>query len=156
MRSEVWKNLITIGFLIICFGLFWLLNQKKNFNPVLSFQTNLSFKSKKNLNYSDLASSFEVLKLLQKKELAFTLKPTMKEIIGDLPNENKQFGELGRIITNSREIVTVYEYATPDKARIDFEKLKPYYLNQNVLYKNIIINFNSEGETLSYIKEQLK
>ncbi len=156
MSKAVTKNLLTIGFLVTCFGLIWLLNQKKNFNPVLSIQTNLSFKSKKNLNYSDLGSTIEILKLIQIKDSSFKMLPTLKEIVGDLPNENKQFSELGRVISNNKDTVVIYEYANSSKAMSEFERLKPFYGNKNLKYKNLIINFASESQILFYLRDNLQ
>jgi len=156
VTKSVVKNLITIGFLILSFGLLWLLNQKKNFNPVLSFHTNLSFKSKKNINYSEYSSTIEILKILQKKDSSFNLKPTMKEILPEIPNENKQFTELGRVITNNQETIIVYEYANRSKASVEFNRLKDFYNVKNVLYKNIIISFSNESSTIKFLKDELK
>lgn len=147
MSGSVRKNLILIIFLFAFIFLIWLLNQKKNFNPVFSLKTNLSFKSEKKLDYSELGSIYEVYQLLDKKYPNFKLNAAVK---------NRDFAVIGRVFKNKNDEVSVFEFSNSDKARFDYNRLLPDYGNRLILYKNLVVLTGSENEVLDYLKENLK
>lgn len=147
MSTQVRNNLIIIGFLLLFLASIWVLNQKKYFNPVLSFKTNLSFKSDKKMDYKNLSSTYTILRLLQEKYPDFNLEPAVSL---------RDFAVIGRVISNKTDDITVFEYASNSKAKIDYQRLLPIYNERMILYKNLVIVTKSENETLYYLKEKLK
>jgi hypothetical protein len=147
MGVSVRKNLILIIFLLILISLIWFLNQKKNFNPVFSVKTNLSFRSEKSLNYNDLGSIYEVYQLLEKQYPNFNLNAAVK---------NRDFAVIGRVFKTKNDEVSVFEFGSSDKAEFDYNRLLPEYGNRLILYKNLIVLTGSENEVLTYLKENLR
>jgi hypothetical protein len=146
MNPKVAKNLLIILFLLIFLGLIWLLNQKKNFNPVLSFKTNLSLRSEKNLNYNDLASFHDIYNLLKSHDSGFMLIPNVRS--GD-------FSVIGRSYKSSDQEVSVFEYANNSKATQEFKIMQTIYPDRLLVYKNFILLTNENSKIYSYLKDNL-
>lgn len=147
MFKRHFKQILIVFLLFFLIVSIWLLNQKKNFNPVLSLKTNLSFKSQKDLNYKDLSSNTEVLKTLNKKFPDFKLNPSIRD---------RDFSVIGRVFEDGIQEVIVFEYPNSANAKKDLEKFKSKYNSKMFLYKNLIILTGLENDVLSYLKENLK
>lgn len=147
MSKGVFKNLLLVFTLILLISLIWILNQKKNYNPVFSLKTNLTYRTNKNLNYNDLSSTYEILKLLKKQYPAFSLVPAVK---------NRDFSVIGRVLKTKNDEVSVFEYSDNAAAKKDAERLSSNYGTRMLTYKNLVILTGSENEVLSYLKESLK
>jgi hypothetical protein len=147
MSMQVLKNISLILLVLFLISLIWLLNQKKNYNPVLSLKTNLSFKSDKDLDYLELSSSYKVLQILRNKFPDFNLVPAVKI---------RDFSVIGRVFKTKNDEVSVFEYANSDLAKKDLERLSETYGDRMFLYKNLIVLTGSKNEVLTYLKENLK
>lgn len=147
MLKKHFNQIFIIFLILVLIGLVWVLNQRKNFNPVFSLQTNLSFKSDKNLDYSQLSSTYEILELLKKYDPSSTLNPVIKS--GD-------FSVIGREINSSNISLIVYEYSNFKDASKEFDSKKDKFLDQLILYKNLLILNTTETEVIKFLKENLK
>jgi len=147
MSSKVKLNLLYIFlFLALNFAI-WVFHQEKNFIPVFKYENSLSLRSDKNLAYSELSSSIELLEILNEKFPEFKLNPSVK---------NRDFSVLGRVFNDGFDEVGVYEYETPFAAKKDYEKFLPNYGSRLILYKNFIVLTGSKNEVMVYLKERLK
>jgi hypothetical protein len=146
MNNVIKKKLFIIGFLLVFLGSIWLLNQEKNYRPLFSFDTNLTFKSDKNTNYSELSSVIEVLGILKSQNDSFTLNPVVVQ----------KYGVLGREILNNQTNMIVYEYKNSKIAESRYRSLDSKVKDNSFIYKNLLIEGNLDSQYFIDLKEILR
>jgi hypothetical protein len=146
MNNVIKKKLFIIGFLLVFLGSLWLLNQEKNYRPLFSFDTNLTFKSDKNTNYSELSSVIEVLGILKSQNDSFTLNPVVVQ----------KYGVLGREILNNQTNMIVYEYKNSKIAESRYRSLDSKVKDNSFIYKNLLIEGNLDSQYFIDLKEILR
>lgn len=154
MTSTYLRKIILLFFLIAILGSIWVLNQKKNYNPVFSFKTNFSFKSDRNLNYKDISSSFEILGILNSNSNDFSLNPRVRVIPPTL-EVPISFNVIGREFISQNTKISVFEYRNQKDALERYEKLLPSRGETIFNYKNLIIEGDSKNQTFLNLKEKL-
>jgi hypothetical protein len=146
MNNVIKKKLLIIGFLLVFLGSLWLLNQEKNYRPLFSFDTNLTFKSDKNTNYSELSSVIEILGILKSQNDSFTLNPVVVQ----------KYGVLGREILNNQTNMIVYEYKNSKIAESRYRSLDSKVKDNSFIYKNLLIEGNLDSQYFIDLKEILR
>jgi hypothetical protein len=154
MSSNYNKKLVLLVFLTIILGAIWVLNQKKNYNPVLSLKTNFSFKSDRNLDYRDLSSSFEILEILNSGSNDFSLNPRVRVVPPTL-EVPITFNVIGRELVSSNTKISVFEYRNQEEALERYEKLLPSRGETIFNYKNLLVEGDSNNQNFLNLKEQL-
>lgn len=154
MVSSYAKKVVLIVFLLVFLGLLWLLNQKKNYNPVFSLKTNFSFKSDRNLNYQELSSVFEILDLLNSNSEKFNLNPRVRVIPPTL-EVPITFNVIGRELISPETKISVFEYRNRKDAVERYEKLLPSRGSSIFNYKNLLIEGDSSNQVFLSLKESL-
>jgi hypothetical protein len=132
----------------------WVLNQKKNFNPVFSLKTNFSLKTSKDLDYKDLSSVLEILYVLNSLETEFKLDPKVKLVL-PLEIGDKTFDVLGRELRSSNTSISIFEYRNSKTATQKIMELPPFYKSRVFQFKNLIIEGDPTASQFLTLKDSL-
>jgi len=132
----------------------WVFNQKKNFFPVLSLNSNISFKSSLGNDYSDISSSFFVYQKLKNINSLYTLDPKVIEIV-PIQGSLKQFTVIGRKFFFDSNFFLVYEFKDSKKAQYEFNELAVEKGEKIYRFKNLIIESSNDNPDFLILKEHL-
>jgi hypothetical protein len=154
MSYELAKKIVITGFLLFTLLLLWVLNQKKNYNPVLSFKTNYSFKSDRDVNYNNLSNVFEIMGYLNQNSNDFSLNPKVKVLVPTL-EVPITFNVLGRELISKDTRISIFEYKNQEEALERYNKLLPLNGENIFNYKNLIIEGDSQNTAFLKLKEKL-
>lgn len=135
---------------LVIIGL-WIFNQKKNFFPVFSINSNLSFKSSLNNDYSDISSIFYIYENVLEIDNNYVLDAEVVEISPTQPGYNS-FSVIGRKFLYDSKSFIVYEYKDSKKAQNELQELP---IKEKIFsYKNLIIESSDNNPDFIILKEK--
>jgi hypothetical protein len=132
----------------------WTLNQRKNFYPVLSLNTNFTFKINPKLDYSNLSSVIEILNVLNVESKKFELNPKVKNLKSSA-KDSANNDLIGREVFSSETKITIYETEDKKNASSRLKDLRSSVGSSYFTYKNLIIEGESSNKDFIDLKEKL-
>lgn len=140
------KDLILTFVILTLFGSLWVLNQRRNYNPVLSFKNNLNFKTDSSVNYDDLSSVVEVYEKLNLISSNYKLSPIVN---------TSDLSVIGRNFIFENHIISVFEFENPKTAQYEFNTKSIENPQNFYLYKNLIISSNITNDVWERLHDAL-